>query len=295
MITYMYENGSLFRKEQFETISLHIPPRTGVQFGTFKEACMRRATELHELYPDLHISLSGGLESQVCFRSFLEAGLKPRVLVIKFSHQRNEYDVNVAVKTCVEHGISPLVIEIYPDALLKDVGRRLTKQYQLYTLFDIFVANIAETIGAPLLLVDSIDIRKEINYQKNWCLMQYEQELWTHRFNATNTHGRVIIDNFFMANSQVMAFLKLPIIDNLINNRLPGKISVASSKKAAYIQAGFQGLENLKPTDHTYYLQEHRDLVSDEVYKNTLFETRKLFIPLEEYMNHGEKTIWRHI
>lgn len=295
MITYMYENGSLFRKEQFETISLHIPPRTGVQFGTFKEECINRARELYNLYPDMYVALSGGLESQVCLRSFIDAGLKPRVLVMKFSHQRNEYDVNVAIDTCVNYGISPLVIEIYPDITLKNAGRRLTKQYQLYTLFDIFVASVAETIKSPLLLVDSIDIRRDMNPEKTWCLIQHEQELWTQRFNDDHEQNGIIIDNFFRTNKQILSFLNLQCVTNLVNGRLPGKISIASSKKHAYIQAGFTGLENLKPTDHTYYLKEQRDMVTDQVFRNSLFEVRKLFVPLDEYVNNGDNTTWRHI
>lgn len=294
MISHVYENSTLFRQERFEPVSIHIEPRTNVAPMGFLDECVARAVEIHQRHPDAFLALSGGVESQVALRSFLEAGIKPQVLIMRWSQDRNNYDVNPAVTTAEKFGLKPEIVELMPQKIVDTVGRELVKKYQLYTLFDLFVAHLVESRKITLILVDKYDIRRDLSPDKSWCLVETESNYWTRRFNRISDTG-YILDNFFMTNKQLLSFLNISRVKNIISGVTPGKISLSSSKREIFTEAGFKHMEHYKPTDHTYYLSGLRDKLSDGIYKTNLYDNRKFNIPVDQYMFNGEKTTWRHI
>lgn len=294
MISRIYENGTLFRQERFEPVSMHIEPRTDIKPMKFLDECVARAVEIHQAHPDAYLALSGGVESQVALRSFLEAGIKPQVMIMRWSKDRNNYDVNPALATAEKLGLKPEVVELMPQQIVETVGRELIKKYQLYTLFDLLVAHLIESRKITMVLVDKYDIRRDLSPDKSWCLVETESNYWTQRFNRVSDSGH-IVDNFFMTNTQLLSFLNLPRVHNVLSGVTPGKISLTSSKREIFTEAGFSHMGHYKPTDHTYYLSGLRDSLSDNIYKNNLYDNRKFYVPIDQFMFDREKTTWRHI
>lgn len=291
---FQYANGSLYRRDPLEEILIYTGDRILSNNIDFKTECVDAARNIYNENKEIYLALSGGLSSQVCLRSFLEAGIKPNVLIIKFPDNSNIYDTDPAIKICKNTGIVPLIIEVLPTHILNQVGEKLINKYQLYDLFDLYIAYIVGKLGIQILLVDSLDIRRDVTPDQNWALIVNEGRLWTRRFNST-VGKKLIVDNFFTQSKILTGFLNIPIINDLINGKLPGKISMVSSFKTAISSAGFKHMEKYIPTDRTYYLGKLRDTMADEIYKRTLFDNRKFYIPLNEYLTNPEKKAWKHV
>ena len=294
MITYVYDNSTLFRRSRFEPITLHVEPRTDIKPLAFLDECQARAVEIHQSHPEAFLALSGGVQSQAVLRCFLAAGIRPRLLIMRWSQDRNNYDVNPAIETATKLGLKYEIADVMPQKIVQTVGRDLIKKYQLYTMFDMFVAHLAETMNITIILADRFDIRRDISPDRSWCLIETESNYWSHRFNALASHGH-IVDNFFMTNKQLLSFLNLPRVTGILSGQIPGKISLGSSMREIFTEAGLPGMQNYKPTDHTYYLSGLRDTVTDNIYKSNLYENRKFYVPIDQYMYDGKRTTWQHI
>lgn len=294
MIQFRYENGSQYRHVPLEKISLYTGDRVLPKDIDFKSACIETARNIYNENNEIYLALSGGVSSQICLRSFIEAGLKPNVLIIKFPDNLNIYDTGPAVKSCKHLGIIPLIVEVLPTHLYNVAGYKLIEKYQLYDFFDLCLAWVADKLCLPILVVDSIDLRRDVNPKQKWSIIINEGKLWTKRFN-TVAGKKLIVDNFFTTPKSLMGFLKIPIITDLLRNKLPGKISAVSSFKSAFNAAGFKKMDGYVPTDSTYYLGKLRDNMADEIYRRTLFDNRKFYIPVDEYVANPEKKIWKYV
>lgn len=293
MVEYIYENTTLFRKHRDEIITLSAPSRAGIKAGNFKEECTAKAFELYRNNPELWLALSGGIDSQTCLRSFIEAGITPKVLILKISSSRNQFDVGPAVGACRKFGLNPLVIENYPGMNLAEIDYDFIHKHQIYTLFDYIIAKLALVLKDQILLVDKINIRRDIHPNHKWSLIYPESDFWYKRFN--HHEGDLIIHDFFSDPKIILSFLKIPVINDLVNGAIPGKISSVSSKKIALQNVNFTGLDEYSATDHTFHLASYRDSISDEILKSKLFDNRNFYIPMESFTGDPERVTWKHI
>lgn len=296
MLHFEYSDNTPFRKHRFDQVNFTV--EDGLQkidCSDFKNECINHARKIYKTNPDIYIALSGGIDSQVCFNSFIEAGLKPKILILKFSDNRNFHDVLPALMSCKKYGITPVVFEIYPQLLWEYKSKYFIDTYQVYTLFDLFIAYVAEIIKGQLLIVDKIHIRKDHDPKRRWSLLLNENDFWTNRYNSV-LGEKQILNNFFLEPKILQSYLNLPVISDVIfGGGGIGKIATNSSKNLALEQAGFTNVKSYKYTDHTIGLIEMRNQLSSQFYKNTLYDNRKFYIPITNLTNSVQGEIWKFV
>ena len=292
MINYSYETHQYHRSHRFEPITLKFNFANEVR--SFKDECVNRAIEIYKHNPNAYLLLSGGVSSQLVLESYIEAGLKPKVLILKFENDLNLYDTNPAVQSCKNFGIIPLVVEICPRMIFAQQSGTLGRRYQIYNFFDCLVAYCAETLPVQMQLVDPIQLRKDIDVNQRWCWIINESDTWIKRFNRNNIK-KPIINSFFTKPEVLQSFLKIPIIEELVNDNFPGKLSALSSRKQAYYEAGFVKVSSFHYTNSTYNIGWLEDKFADLFYKATLYDARKLYIPCTDLLTCGGTKSWTFI
>lgn len=285
---YWYEDDidRKFRTSALDILNVNINPMTRTPLS-LKEECIMAALDIHRQYPDIHIALSGGWESQICLRSFIEAGIKPSVYILKFQQGLNNFDSNVALDQCKKYNLIPRVISVNFEEVIRSHMILTASKYQTYSFIQMLHAYYIEQIKENILLVDKIDLRRDTNPTKEWSLVRNEDyNFWPERFNSLNDNK--IINNFFTHSSELMySFLKLPVITDLMNMTVSGKISLNSLKHTIYQQGGYLDLfENgVKKFVKTVSFEEIPGLHqknSDIIEQHLKFRARQTYISYKD-------------
>lgn len=212
---------------------------------------------IYDHHPDLTIFMSGGLDSEIAFRSFVAAGIRPRIATVKFANDKNMYDIGPMIDMIQnQFGFDINVIDFDPEEFcLSGEYLDIAARYQAYSFYQQMLLKIAEKHSSPMITVDEIELKKEptINFDTgltewNWCFVKKEDQdaVW-HRF--TEKTGIPALNNFYTYTPESMlAFLQLPTVQDLINDKIPYKMSWTSSKNKIYSEAGYRF--RLRPKYH---------------------------------------------
>lgn len=282
---YNEDINNKFRETSMDILNVNINQMTRTPV-TLKEECILAALEIHSKYPDIHIALSGGWESQICLRSFIEAGIKPCIYILKFPRGLNKFDSDVAVEQCKKYNLIPRVISVDFEDVIQNHMFEIATKYQTYSFVQMLHGYYVEQIKENVLLVDKIDLRRDANPSKEWSVVRNEDyNFWPDRFNTLNENK--IINNFFSHSSELIySFLKSSPIQDVVNSATSGKISLNSLKHLIYHQGGFTDLfnDNAKKFIKTVSYEEIPGLQQK---KSDLLEQHLKFKPRQTYMSYN--------
>jgi len=207
---------------------------------TLKEELMLAASDIYNTVPDIHIALSGGWESNVCLHTFMEAGYKPRVMILEFPRGLNDFDTDPAKEACRRYGITPTIVPVDMSFLdfIKNAVVPVVEKYQTYTFFQSLFAYYLEKTKINCLLVDKVDLRRDLNPNGQWSFIRSEVATWTDRFNTLN-ENKVLMNFYCHSPEAMLAYLELPTIVDLMNHPKNGKLSLQSLKHKIYLEGGY--------------------------------------------------------
>jgi hypothetical protein len=179
----------------------------------------------------LYLMYSGGVDSEFALNVFLSLGIDITPVIIKLNPGYNDHDVKYAFDFCTSKNLKPLVIDIDFDTFVKS-GQiiDLAEKYKIgvYQLPSTF--NVLPKIDGTIIMGSHgpTHIAKD-QKTKIWNVDEYEP-FWTclDFFKQNNLYGCP----FFLAYSpeQYLAFMQDPIMTELANNQIPGKLGSNSSK-----------------------------------------------------------------
>lgn len=72
---------------------------------SFKEEVLDELSRQRDLYGDIPLFFSGGMDSTFILRSLLELGIKPRLVTFSFSEANDDYDSNLVKAICKKYNI----------------------------------------------------------------------------------------------------------------------------------------------------------------------------------------------
>lgn len=232
---------NLFRQSPLDLMTMEIQGQQR-EPSSLKEELIKAAQDFDSKVPDLHIALSGGWDSNVCLQTFIDAGLRPKVVIFQFPENLNDFDVDPALAQCRRHNINPMVIKIAEfSTFFKHNLIPTTNKYQTYTFFQSLIASYLERYKINCLLVDKIDLRRDMHPAGQWSFNRSETAGWTDRFNTLNDN-KVYMNFFCHSAESMLAYLKLPVITQLIQTPMSGKLSLQSLKHRIYKEGGYTNL-----------------------------------------------------
>jgi asparagine synthetase B (glutamine-hydrolysing) len=90
---------------------------------SFQQACAESAHEIWDTYRRIHISLSGGCDSECVANSFYDNQVPFTPVIISLGDQ-NRHDIKFALKWCEKRNIQPVVLEFTLDQwVIKNTGQ----------------------------------------------------------------------------------------------------------------------------------------------------------------------------
>lgn len=291
-LKYWYGNdrNQVWRKDNLETTSMSVGGCTRKPMG-LKAELIRTARVLNKQYPDLTIFLSGGLDSEMALQSFLSAGITPRIATIRFPDDKNIHDIGPAMRMLDHMGLKYSIIDIDPEEfVMSGEAFEIGARFQGYSFYQQLLMKVAIDYNAPMITIDEIELEKlpVIDWETGkhydrWAFLKKEDQdgVWRRFADAT---GIPAFNNFYSYSPEsILAFLQLPTVDDLVNDRIPGKLGWTSSKMKIYSHLGYNFRK--RPKWHGVENYMHLwDYVRYNVYEksNLKFNERNYVMPIDQ-------------
>ena len=201
--------------------------------SNYAEELKRTADLIYkDLGKDVAVMLSGGTDSEIVLRNFLDIGVKPNCYTIKFKDDYNASDVNEAIDLAKEldvplHIIDLDVKEFYNSGLASEFGKQLqcTQVTYLVVYYSILKLGLPAVMGGELLLKRNINTNPSSWY---FCIRENEDGSamrFSQKFNIP------LVNEYFSYTPELMLYyLEDTGIQNLVSSTYNYKLSSVSSK-----------------------------------------------------------------
>jgi hypothetical protein len=177
---------------------------------------------------DLIILFSGGTDSEIVVRAFNDIGIKPKLVFIKFANDYNINDLIIAQKITTELGLSLEVIEFDVVEFYKS-GQAYEFASTIYCrqIAYLTVYHHILKLQAPAIMGGEMLLRQTNNHWY-YCFRENE-DASAIRFSIK--YDIPLVNEWFSYTPEMMGYyLNEPVIQDLINNKIPHKLSSVSTK-----------------------------------------------------------------
>lgn len=222
-----------------------------VKSFSFKEALIYNAEETLKEYPNdtFDLMFSGGVDSELVLRTYIELGSSFRVNIFRYENNYNEYDVSFAQKICNDLGVRYSIIDFNLENFYKkealDIYNIVRCSHARALPYCSFIRYVD---GIPVYGEgDMIWSRPDKDYSKRteWKLYLGEYELAWDRYAEFN--GKKSIGQWFRFTPEVMlAYMHTEWFKNLVFDKYIGKLGVSSTKYIGYREAYPDLIERIK-------------------------------------------------
>lgn len=287
------DRNKIWRTDDLEYTTMSVGPCLRKPM-TLRAELIRNARILHKLYPDLIVFMSGGLDCEIALRSFLAAGIVPKLLTIKFENDQNLHDIGPMLELTAKMGLPITVIDFNMEAFARSgEAYEIGKKYQCYSMYQQMLLKITETISDPSITIDDAGVQKLpfTNWETNetsfkWVFIRKEDQDGTwRRFNDKT--GIPALNNFYTFSPETMcAFLDIPLVNMLINDKIPHKYGWTSSKFQIYSTLGYNITDRQKYHGvENYY--NHWDEIAYNLHANGILYTPRVYsLPCTELLQN---------
>lgn len=235
--------------------------------GNFREECHRAARLLASTHPSpIWLCFSGGLDSEVMVRVFIECGIPFRAAFLRFSQGENDHEYEWTQRICRQLNVELKIFTLdlkqfflsgaaldFADSAECSTPEMLATMW----LSSQLEGSVVFGSGECFFVRENSDgfepgLRMPYSPYCTWHLFEKESVgSWYKHFVRAGITGS---PGFFQYTAeQIFSYCKIPIIENLLANRLYGKLSSTSSKLEAYRQfwplearPKYNGYENLR-------------------------------------------------
>ena len=227
--------------------------------NSFKKECIQTARDIQEQSQNLNrtpfIFLSGGLDSEVVVKAFIDAAVKFKVISFRFKNNLSSHETYYIDKFVKKHNLDHQYYDIDPDWLVSEQAEQFAEQAQcsmseMLPHMKLIKHVWDELNGFPVLGNGDLYVSKDISVdwifdrtkpKYQWNYIEYEYILAWNRFAIYNNILGSL--NFFMHNPEiVLAMIKDSDMFRCINNQIVHKLSSRSTKAVVYIKS-WQDLE----------------------------------------------------
>jgi len=257
------------RSNSFEKFSVRLGKVDHDQYrsSSYRQELYRTADIVYkEFGNDLVVLLSGGTDSEIVLRNFVDIGVRPRCVAIKFAGDYNLGDINEAYAITNELGIKLDTIEFdikefYYSGEAADFGSKIqcTQLAYLMSYYNIAKLSAPAVMGGEVFLSRNVSVGND-NY---WSYVFRENEdASAMRFSLL--YGIPLVNEWFSYTPELLLYyLENPMITSLISTKYNYKLTSVSSKnkilKTLYPEIRDKikthGFEQLRAFNHESYRQ----------------------------------------
>jgi hypothetical protein len=226
-----------FRQDGLEPYSVTVGSVDPQQYrtSTYKSELVRTARLIKEdLGSDLVLMLSGGTDSEIVLRSFLQTGYTPRCVMTRFKDDYNYHDVREAIELCNHLDVPLEFVEFdVKDFFYSGEAAEFGKSLQCTQVTYLMVYHTIMKLGMPAVMGGEVLLRRNINTDPSSWYYCFRENEDASAMRFTNTYGVPLVNEYFSYTPELLLhYLKRPEIESLVSNRLNYKLASVSSKNA---------------------------------------------------------------
>lgn len=259
---------------------------------SFKEELISAARSTVDHSTDtISLLFSGGVDSELILRSFIEIGYKPKVYIFRYEKDYNIYDVSYAVTICSLLNTEYSIIDLNLTKFYEGEFEKYSELGQIDRPRALPYCKMLDLVdGFPVLGGSDLSpTRYNINYDEDgrWHMRCWEHDIgWSKFLLSIDRHG--IGEWFKWTPGLVLSYMQLNWFKNLINDRYYGKLGSSSTKIIGYREAFTDLIDRKKQTGF-----ERIDFLVEEAEKYLLKKYKGL--PYRNYVDRTVNELWREI
>jgi hypothetical protein len=215
-----------------------------VSVGSIDHAYYKQSSYLEELHRiadiiyndfgnDFGIFLSGGTDSEIVVRNFVDIGIKPKCFTIRFEDDLNLADVIEAEEIAKELNVPIYIIDVnVKEFAYSGQATEFADTIQCTQLAYLIVFNEIVKLGIPSIMGGELMLRRGFNPNSYWfhCFRENED---ASSVRCSLLHSIPIVNEYFSYTPEIMLhYLEHPDIVSLVNQRYNYKLGSVSSKNA---------------------------------------------------------------
>lgn len=244
--------------------------------GSFKYELERTASSTLDHYPGLRptIFFSGGVDSELILRSYVNIGADPKVFIIRYESDINIYDVSYAVTICSILNLSYTIIDFNLGKFFENDAEQFADESQIdrpRMLPSLKYADFSDGLS----IVGHSDMSwarptNNYNIKEEWECHDYESDIGCDKYNRL--HNRPAIYQWWRWSPElVYSFTQLDWFKRLTNDEYIGKLGINSTKIYGYREAfpdlisrkkhtGFEKVEPVILEFENFLIKKHKGL-----------------------------------
>jgi hypothetical protein len=241
----------------------------------------------------LDLMFSGGIDSEVVLRTYRELKIPINVFIFKYEDMLNYREFNHAIKVCTDLNVKYKVIDFNVKQFFENDAYAIWSKCNTTSSSWLPHMKLTEYLDNTPIIASGEPYWKKQD-DGTWVFeLEEDAKFWTiyHK-----TIGRTAVTDWYEYRPEViLSHMQLPIVQQLINNRVPGKTSTVSSKALIHqakwddiiIRAKMVGFEKdlipskeSKPSYMLEFDKHYCSTISSTIYKYTPTEiVDALYLP----------------
>lgn len=262
--------------------------------GNFKEELHKAAKSTLDHYPGLKpcVFFSGGLDSELIIRSYLDIGAKPTVYIVRYEKDYNLYDVSYAVTVCNILGVKYHIVDFDLEKFYRNDADCISEQSQIDRPRMLPHLKFTECADG-LIIVGGSDVRwyrtdDDYSKQGTWLAQDFEHDIGCDKYNLL--HNRAAIYQWFKwSPGLVLSFMQMDWFNKIINDQYFGKLGLNSTKIIGYResypelierkkQTGFEKIDHLVVELENYFITKYNGLPYRQTVDRTICQLKSEII-----------------
>lgn len=289
--SYSYDSilfGNKTKENSIFTIDLN---PTVINFRSYHEELIENAKKIRDVISGpLDLLFSGGIDSEVVLRVYHDLKIPINVFIFRYENGYNHRELEQAFKICDSLDVKYKLIDFNLKKFFENEAFDIWKKVKCKGSGWLPHMKMTEYLdGTPIIgSGDPYWVRtdKDLSRKGNW-LFEIDEgaKAWTvyHKF----INRKIISDWYEYSPEIILSHMKLPLIQKLINDNIPGKLSSFSSKAVIHkeiwpdivIRPKMVGFEGNNPPG--YYSKPDFMLEFDSMYMKNV-ESRKYYFTEKE-------------
>lgn len=203
--------------------------------NTYQKELLRVADLIYQDYgKNFALFLSGGTDSEIVLRNFLDIGIKPNCFTIKFKNDYNLSDVKDAESLATELGINLNIIDFdVRDFFNGGEAIELGGKIQCTQITYLLVYHAIKKIQLPSIMGGELLLRRNIHTNPSTWYYVFRENEDASAIRFSKIYNIPLVNEYFTYTPEIaLYFLENSDVQQLVTTRLNYKLSSYSSKNA---------------------------------------------------------------
>jgi hypothetical protein len=187
---------------------------------------------LKEYGKDVTLFLSGGTDSEIVLRNFLEIGHKPKCVAIKFTNDYNLNDINEAIEISNSLNVKLDIINFdIKNFYRSGEALEFSKEINCTQITYLMVYYHIKKLGLPAVMGGEQLLKREVTKNGSFWYHCFRENEDASAMRFSEKYNIPIVNEWFSYTPEMMLyFLENDDVQNLINNKFNYKLTSVSSK-----------------------------------------------------------------